>query len=217
MYDYSKIVEFIYGKKEDKLNDVLKYLLSNDYLMLDVHIQNKVILLEKNKNKYVMLKKDNRILILPINFNSVCLTEEFGELTEICINQDGYVIISKIFNTEAPKGVGAYTSAWRYESNLYNEVVGRVMFIKQEKIEVIENQESLEMFINKYYDLRNDILNDLYWDLTLFAKNNFLDVNLSQRIMASDAFNTDKFDVLYKKHREESLKLIAEKGKSSLF
>ena len=64
-YDYSKIVAFLYGKEEKKLNDVLKEVLTDGFIMLDVSVPNKIILLEKNNMKYVLLKNKDRILIIP--------------------------------------------------------------------------------------------------------------------------------------------------------
>ena len=199
-YDYSKIVGFLYGKQIEKLNDVLKYLLYNEFVMLDVNVKTKMILLEKNNLKYVLFKLSDRLLIIPDNYRSLCLYDEFGEIVEINFNDEGNIVVSKLFREMVSKGVAAITSTWHYEDGMYNEVVGRAMFISQDKLENTLNDESLDMFLNKYHDLRNDILNDLFWDLTLFAKNNFIEVKISERIMVSDGFNKDKFENLYKKH-----------------
>ena len=127
------------------------------------------------------------------------------------------VILSKIFRCEDPNGVIASTSTWHYEDNMYNEVVSRVMFIEQEKIEILENQQTLDMFLSKYYPLRNDILNDLFWDLNLYRKNNFLDAKVMERIMVSDGYSKDTFESFYKKHKEKVISTVKEKGKSGLF
>lgn len=216
-YDYTKVVNFFYGKNIDKLNDVFEMILSNDYIMLDVNVQSKMILLEKKDLKYIMLKQKERILIIPDNFRSVCLTDDFGEILEISINSDENINISKIFNVSSPRGVGAVTSTWHYENGLYNEIVGRTMFIEYDKLNNFFNNESLDMFLSKYFEIRNDILKDLFWDLTAFTKNNFIDVKFSERIMISDGYNKDNFNVLYKKHIDKSIEVINEKGKSSLF
>ena len=215
-YDYSKIVVFLYGKQVDKLNEVLKEVISS-FVMLDVKVQNRMILLEKNEKKYVMFKNKDRILIIPDTYRADCLNDEFGEVIEISIFKDGNINISKIFSLNKPRGVGGITSTWHFDGNLYNEIVGRVMFIEYEKLNAVYNHESLEMFINKYYDLRNDILKSIFWDLSLFAKNNFIDIKFSERVMISDGYNKDKFDVLYKKHIDKTLEVINEKGKPSIF
>lgn len=216
-YDYSKIVEFYFGKRINKLNDVLKNVISDGFLMLDVNVPNRVILLEKNRKKYIMVKREERLVIFPDNFRSICFFEEFGEIIEMNINQDGNVVVSRIFRSEDPKGVIASTSTWHYEDNMYNEVVSRVMFIEQDKLEVIENQQTIDMFLEKYYSLRNDILSDLFWDLNLFRKNNFLDAKVMERIMISDGYLKDSFENFYKKHREKVLSTVIEKGKNGLF
>lgn len=216
-YDYSKIINFFYGKDINKLNDVLKVVLSNGFMMLDVNMSNRMILLEKNNVKYILTKKDKRLVIFPDNYRSVCLTEAFGEVVEININDEGNVVVSSIFNIESPKGVVASTSTWHYEDNLYNEVVSRVMFISQDKLEIIENQESIEMFLSKYYSLRNDVLNDLYWDMEMFRKNNFLEAKVLERIMVSDGYTKDTFENFYKKHTDKVLSVVKEKGKPSIF
>lgn len=216
-YDYSKIVEFYFGKKINKLNDVLKNVINDGFLMLDVNVPNKVILLEKNAKKYIMVKREERLVIFPDNFRSICFFEDFGEVIEININQDGNIIVSRIFRNEDPKGVIASTSTWHYEDKMYNEVVSRVMYIEQEKLEIIENQQTIEMFLTKYYPLRNDILNDLFWDLNLFRKNNFLDIKVMERIMISDGYSKDTFESFYKKHKEKVISTVKEKGKTSLF
>ena len=207
-YDYSKIVSFLYGKQIEKLNDVLRYILLNEFVMLDVNVNAKMILLEKKNIKYVLLKLSDRLLIVPDNYRSMCLYDEFGEIVEISFNDEGNIVVSKLFRGLDTNGVSAITSTWHYEDGLYNEVVGKVMFISQDKLENTLNDESLDMFLNKYHDLRNDILKDLFWDLTLYAKNNFIDVKISERIMISDGFNKDKFEVLYKKHYEKALEVI---------
>ena len=216
-YDYSKIVTFLYGKEEKKLNDVLKEVLIDGFTMLDVSVPNKIILLEKNNMKYVMLKNKDRILIIPDTYRGLCLTDEFGEVFEISILEDGNINVSKIICLDKPRGVGSVTSTWHFDGELYNEVVSRVMFIEYEKLNAVYNQESLEMFINNYYDLRNDILRSIFWDLTLFTKNNFINVKFSERIMISDGYTKDKFDILYKKHIDKAFETNNEKGKPSLF
>ena len=82
--------------------------------------------------------------------------------------------------------------------------VGYIQLFEYEKLNAVYNQESLEMFINNYYDLRNDILKSIFWDLSLFAKNMFIDIKFSERVMISDGYNKDKFDVLYKKHTNKA-------------
>jgi len=215
-YDYNKIVCFLFGRQVNKLNEVLKYNISNDFLMLDVNIPNKVILLEKDNLKYVMYNDNNKVMIIPDGYRSLCFSDDFGEIIEINTNGDGDIIVSKIFRYNN-SGAGAITSTWKYENGEYIEIVGRVMFIEQKELEIVENQDSIEMFLNKYSKLRNDVLNDLYWDLNMFAKNNFINVKLSERIMISDGFNKDKFEVLYKKHIDKAFKTIEEKSKPSLF
>lgn len=216
-YDYSKIVNFFYEKNIDKLNDVLKGVLSDGFMMLDVNINSRMILLEKNNVKYVLTKRENRLVLFPDNYRSVCFTDSFGELIEISINEEGNVIVSRIFNIDEPNGVVASTSTWHYEDKLYSEVVSRVMFIPHDKLEILENQESLEMFITKYYPLRNDVLNDLFWDMNLFRKNNFLEYKVFERIMISDGYSKDTFENFYKKHTSKVLEIVKEKGKPSLF
>lgn len=216
-YDYSKIVEFFFGKRNNKLNEVLKNVVGDGFLMLDVNVPNRIILLEKEKKKYIMIKREERLVIFPDNFRSICFFEEFGEVIEISINQDGNVVVSRIFRSEEPKGIISSTSTWHYEDNMYNEVASRVMFIEQDKLEIIENQETIEMFLSKYYPLRNDILSDLFWDLNLFRKNNFLDAKVIERVMVSDGYSKDSFEMFYKKHREKVLSTVREKGKNGLF
>lgn len=216
-YDYSKIINFFYGKNINKLNDVLKVVLLDGFVMLDVNVNAKMILLEKNNIKYVLTKRDSGLLIFPDNYRSVCLSDDFGELIEINTNDEGNVIVSRIFSLDNPRGIVSSTSTWHYEDNLYTEVVGRVMFIEHEKIEILQNQESLEMFLSKYYPLRNDVLNDLYWDLDLLRKNNFLEYKIFERIMVSDGYTKDTFDNFYKKHIDKVLDVVKEKGKPSLF
>lgn len=216
-FDYSKIVNFFFGRNINKLNDVLKVVLESGFMMLDVNMNNRMILLEKNDLKYILAKRNDRLVIFPDNYRSVCLTEEFGELIEIIINDEGNVTVSKIFNLDEPSGVVASTSTWRYEDGLYIEVVSRVMFIEKEKMDIIENQESIEMFLSKYYPLRNDVLNDLYWDFNILRKNNFIEPKVFERIMISDGYTKDKFEVFYKKHMDKVLSVVKEKGKPSLF
>lgn len=216
-YDYSKIINFFYGKNINKLNDVLKVVLSDGFIMLDVNVNARMILLEKDNVKYVLTKKGNRLVLFPDNYRSVCFTDSFGELIEININEEGNVIVSRIFNIDEPNGVVASTSTWHYEDNLYSEVVSRVMFIPHDKLEILENQESLEMFLTKYYPLRNDVLNDLFWDMNLFRKNNFIEYKVFERIMISDGYSKDTFENFYKKHTSKVLEIVKEKGKPSLF
>lgn len=216
-YDYSKIVNFFYGKNINKLNDVLKVVLSDGFMMLDVNINSRMILLEKDNIKYVLTKRENRLVLFPDNYRSVCFTDPFGELIEISFNEEGNVIVSRIFNIDEPNGVVASTSTWHYEDNLYSEVVSRVMFIPHDKLEILENQESLEMFITKYYSLRNDVLNDLFWDMNLFRKNNFIEYKVFERIMISDGYSKDTFENFYKKHTSKVLEIVKEKGKPGLF
>ena len=216
-YDYSKIINFFYGKNINKLNDVLKVVLSDGFIMLDVNVNARMILLEKDNVKYVLAKKGNRLVLFPDNYRSVCFTDSFGELIEININEEGNVIVSRIFNIDEPNGVVASTSTWHYEDNLYSEVVSRVMFIPHDKLEILENQESLEMFLTKYYPLRNDVLNDLFWDLNLFRKNNFIEYKVFERIMISDGYSKDTFENFYKKHTSKVLEIVKEKGKPGLF
>lgn len=216
-YDYSKIINFFYGKNINKLNDVLKVVLSDGFVMLDVNVNAKMILLEKNNIKYVLTKRGSGLVIFPDNYRSVCLSDAFGELIEINTNDEGNVIVSKIFCLDNPGGVVSSTSTWHYEDNLYTEVVGRVMFIEYEKIEILQNQDSLEMFLSKHYPLRNDVLNDLYWDLDLFRKNNFLEYKVFERIMVSDGYSKDTFENFYKKHTSKVLSTVKEKGKPGLF
>lgn len=215
-YDYSKIVEFIYGRKLEKLNEVFKALLL-EYKMIDVNQEKGIILLVKNDIKYYMFKAKDRILIIPINYNSVSFADDFNEICEISINSDNDIVISKIFNVLDLKGVASTTSTWHYENGLYNEVVSRVMFVLNEKINIVYNQETLDMFINKYYDNRKDILRDLYWDFNSYLKNNFIDIKFSERIMVSDGFNQDKIEVLYKKLNEKVYEVLKNKCKNTLF
>ena len=214
-FDYAKIINFFYGRNVDKLNDVLKVVLSDNFTMLDVNMQARAILLIKNNTKYILTKRENRLIIFPDNYRGVCLTEQFGELIEISINDEGNVIVSKIFNSDDPKGVVAMTSTWHYEEKMYIEVVCRVMFVEQEKLDVIENKQSIEMFLSKYYPLRNDVLNDLYWDFNALMKNVFIKPKVFERIMVSDGYTRDKFEEFYKKQTNKALNIVKEKGKIS--
>lgn len=216
-YDYGKIVDFIFGKRNESLYEIIKYILSKEFTMLDVNIPNKMILLQKKEFKYVIFKEKDRILIIPDNYKSLCLTDDFGEILEISINNDGNISISKIFNLDKPRGIAATTSTWNYESKLYSEVVGRALFVDYEKLNSIYSHESLDMFLNKYYELRTDVLKDLFWDLTLFLKNNFIETNISERVMISDGFSKDKFEILYKKHIDKVFETIDKKEKPGLF
>lgn len=215
-YDYSKIVEFIYGRRLEKLNQVFEALLT-EYKMIDVNKEKGIILLIKEDTKYYMFKAKDRILIIPINYNSVSFIDDFKEICEISINSDNDIVLSKISKSIKRKGVISSTTTWHYENGLYNEVVGRVMFVFDEKLNIIYNPETLDMFINRYYENRKDILRDLYWDFNSYLKNNFIEIKFSERIMISNGFDQDKFDILYKKHNEKKEEVINNRLKNNLF
>ena len=73
------------------------------------------------------------------------------------------------------------------------------------------------MFLTKYYPLRNDVLNDLFWDMNLFRKNNFIEYKVFERIMISDGYSKDTFENFYNKHISKVLEIVKEKGKPGLF
>lgn len=216
MYDINKIIEFICGKKIDKLNQIFEVLLT-EYKMIDVNQEKKIILLLKDDNKYYMFKAKDRILIIPINFNMISFVDDFKEISEISINSDNDIVISKIYNSIKYKGIFSTTSTWHFENGLYNEVVCRVMFVLSEKLNTIYNPENLDMFINKYYESRKDILRDLYWDFNSYLKNNFIDVKFSLRVISNDTYSKDNFLGLYNKQKEKIEEVINSKMKNSLF
>lgn len=216
-YDYGKVVTFLYGKEVSRLNDVMKVVLSNGFVMLDVNMNAKMILLEKNGLKYVLTKRNDRLIIFPDNYSALTFADDFGEIIEMSINTDGNVVVSNIFNSNVHPGVVATTSTWSYFDKLYSEVVSRVMFVKKDALESVNNRMSIEMFINEYYIHRNDVLSDLYWDFEMFRKNNFLEAVFSERIQINDGYSKEPFDDLYKRHMDKVLSVVSEKGKPSLF
>lgn len=216
-FDYSKVVNFLYGKQVNKLNEVLKVIINNGFIMTNVDTSTKIIFLEKNGVDYFLLKRGKRVVILPANYYNLSFCDEFGEVIEISINNDGDIITSSIFNITNPNGVIATTTTWHFNDNLYSQVVGRVMFIEKEKMDIVQNKESIEMFINSYYPRRNDVFNDLYWDMESFRKNNFIETKVSERIQVNDGYSGEEFSSLYKKQIDKVLEIVKDKGKSSLF
>ena len=213
-YDFNKIISFFYGKNVNKLTEVLRVVLCDGFNMISVDSNQKIIYLQKNNVNYHLVKQEDRLLIYPEIYKSLSFTDEFGEVIEICLNIDGDVTVSRIFN--ANKGVCSTTSVWHYSDNLYTQVVARVMYIENEKLNVIDNRESIEMFINTYYLRRNEVFNSLYWDMDLLRKNNFISASLVERIQINDGYKKEAFEELYKRYLDKVSLVLSEK-KSSLF
>lgn len=216
-YDYSKIVNFLYGKNNKMLNYVLETVLSTGFTLLDVSLKSEIIFLQKNKMEYFMLKDRERVLILPTKFLELSFNDNFGELWEISINVDNDVVISNIFNLSSLKGIMATTSTWHFNDGLFSQVVGRVMFIKNNDLEGVTNKETIEMFINSYFPRRRELFGDLYWDMDLFRKNNFINTSILERIQVNDGYKYEPFKELYIKHLNKSISNVKEKTKPSLF
>lgn len=213
-YDFNKIISFFFGKSINKLTEVLKVVLNNGFNMISVDPNLKIIYLQKNNINYHLVKNEDRLLIYPENYKSLSFADEFGEVIEICLNVDGDATVSSIFNIN--DGVCSTTSVWHYTDNLYTQVVARVMYIENEKLNVINNRESIEMFINTFYSRRNEVFNSLYWDMDTLRKENFINAKLTERIQINDGYKKEVFEELYKRYIDKVYLVLNEK-KSSLF
>jgi len=214
-YDYSKVVNFLYDKNVSKLNEVIKTIMNTGFTMTFVDTNSKIIFMNKNGVEYFLLKDKDRVLFLPHKFQTLSFSDDFGEIIEVNINEDGDIVTSNIFNLNG--GVVAATSTWHFANNLYTQNMGRFLFLKKEKLDIINNRETIESFINTYYLKRNGVLKDLYWDMESLRKSNFIEPLLSMRIQINDGYKEEPFDVLYKNYIDNIINIINEKNKPGLF
>ncbi len=218
-FDYSKIINFLCKKDINDFNDILKEVIEKYFVMLKVNTSNRMILLRDKESdfKFILVYKNNRILIYPDTYSALSFGDDFKRIVEIKLNSNNDVVLSYIFTIDKPKGIVAVTSTWHYEDKMYTEVVSRVMFFKEEKIIALDNKESIQSFLNLYYEKRDEVFGDLYWDMDKLRKNLFVEPDLMMRIQINDGFKKEEFKNLFIKHNEKISEVINKNCKSSLF
>lgn len=213
--DYKKIIEFLFNDSSKKtgLDQVLKEILKK-YCMVNVDQLKKTVLLKSKKTKrdFILKKRKNSIIILPIDYYKLSLSEDFEEIIEIRLNDDNDVVVSNINVIDNPKGIYISGSNWHNElDNKFTQVVGRVIFIDSENLRTLENRQSIEMFIGKYDMLRNDIFCDLYWDVTSLIKSVFIEPKKAFKVQVNDGFTKEEFNILYDRYTNKIKDLLNQK------
>lgn len=202
--NYSKVVDFILGDSVNKkgLTEVLKEIMQN-YCMIDVDQQSKLVYLKSRKSRkdFILKRRDKGLMIIPSNSKSFTLADDFEEIIEIRVNDDNDVVLSSVTQYETPKGILVSGSNWHNEDgNTYTQVIGRIFFIDNEAIPSL-NRQSIDMFIDQYASLRNDIFCDLYWDMNSLAKRTFIQMRNVMKVQINDGYTKEEFHALYERYK----------------
>jgi len=213
--DYKKIIEFLFNDNSKKtgLDIALKEILKK-YCMINVDQFSKTIMLKSRKTErdFILKKRKKSIIILPIDYYKLSLSEDFEEIIEIRLNDDNDVVVSNIDFIDNPKGIYVSGSNWHNEgNNTFTQVVGRVIFIDSDSLKALENRLSIEMFISKYDMLRNDIFCDLYWDVNSLIKSVFVEPKKAFKVQVNDGFTKEEFNILYEKYINKVKDLLSQK------
>lgn len=210
--DYKKIIEFLFNDSSKKtgLDIVLKEVLKK-YCMINVDLFKKTVLLKSRKTErdFILKKRKSSIIILPSDYMNLSLSEDFEEIIEIRLNDDNDVVVSNINAIENPKGIYVSGSNWHNEdNNTFTQVIGRVIFIDIESLNVLHNRLTIDMFINKYDMLRNDIFCDLYWDINSLIKSVFIEPKKAFKVQVNDGYTKEEFSMLYEKYINKIKELV---------
>jgi hypothetical protein len=213
--DYQKVVDFILRDNINKkgMADALKEVLINGYVMTgtdgEVRGFEKVFLKSKKSMKdFVLQERKNSLVILPINYINLTLGDNFEEIVEIRVNEDNYVVLSNVTQTEKKNEIYTTVTTWHNEgNNTYTEGVGKFMLFGEESINTLANKQSIAMFIKQSNLNRNDIFGDLYWDMEMLRRGFFIEAKKVSKLPINDGYKKEMFPELYqrlqKKIKEE--------------
>lgn len=208
--NYDKIVEFILGKNKEGISNVLKEVLKK-YCMISVDNNRRAVYLKSitTRNDFVMQRRKDGIIIIPLNSNSLTFGDDFEEMVEIRLNEDNDVVLSNITMMDNPKGICTTNSSWHNKGdNMYTESVARMMFFDSENAEALANRQSILMFLNHFDLKRNDIFHDLYWDMDSVRKGVFITPKINERIQINNGYDKEEFPALYKKFQDKIKELL---------
>ena len=194
-FDYGKVVNFMLGVNSKQMVDALSTIISGNFNMIDVNGDIKKILLNsiKTNDNYVLLTR-NGLVILPINSNVKCLTEEFIRIIEITINSDDNLVISEISSNN--NGLVAFSSTWSFYNNVYDQLNGYIVFFDRNDISSMDSL-TIEMFLNQYYSKRSGVFNDLYWDIISYSRDTFVNSKINRREQVTET--SSDFSLVYNK------------------
>lgn len=205
--DYKKIVDFLLDNNINKkgLAGVLKEVLK-EFCMMDADPNSKRVLLKSRKSSrhFILMRRQNGIIIVPTIYKNITLTEDFEQITEIRVNNDNDVVLSNIKVLDNDRGIYVSGSNWHVQDDdKYTQVIGRIFVIRKDNLARLTNKVSIEMFISQYNSKRNDIFCDLYWDSTSFFKNYFIDIEKITKVQINDGYKKEEFSELYKRYNDK--------------